>query len=780
IYPPDPWKIVETRFSPKFLPQTETIFSTSNGYLGIRGVFEEGQPVHQNGIFINGFYETWPITYVEEAFGFAKTGQTIVNLTDSKIIKLYVDDEPFYLPTANIIKFNRSLDMRAGTLDREIIWEMASGKKISIKSRRLVSYEHRHLAAISYEVTVLNAKAPVVISSEIINNNDPLKNNVDNDPRIARRFEKSVLESEIFSVDKTRIVLCHRTSSSNMTVASGIEHSIETECENSFVSECSEDFGKVVFSIDAEERKPIHLTKYITYHTTRTAPHTTEELTVRAKRALNRAKKYGFQDLLRGQKDYLDDFWNKSDIEVALNSKSETISTKQLQQAVRFSLFQIFQATVRVEGAGVPSKGLTGEGYEGHYFWDMDIYLMPFLIHTSPLIARNLLKFRYSMLDEAREYAKQLNQKGAMFPWRTINGKEASAYYAAGTAQYHINADIVYALRQYVNATGDNDFLFEYGAEILVETARLWHDIGFYSERNGKEFHIHGVTGPDEYNTVVNNNVYTNLMARENLRFAIDTIESIRSVRPDIYEDLVHKTNLKLFELDEWKTASDSMYIPYDEALGIHPQDDDFLNKEKWDFKNTPAEKYPLLLNYHPLVIYRRQVIKQADLILAMFLLDDEFTEKEKKNNFDYYDPLTTGDSSLSVCIQSIMASKVGYMDKAFDYAKDSAFMDLQDIGKNVKDGCHIASMGGTWMLFVFGFAGFKNSNGIPSFNPRLPRELERIKFSITVRDNLIEIDINQSKIRYSLKNGKGIKIKHLDTVIELTEKKPTNTTALN
>lgn len=770
IYPADPWKIIETRFSPKFLPQTETIFSTSNGYLGIRGVFEEGKPANKDGIFINGFYETWPITYVEDAFGFAETGQTIVNLTDSKIIKLYVDDEPFYLPTANLIKFNRILDMKAGTLSREVIWEMASGKKILIKSQRLVSYEHRHLAAISYEVTVLNARAPIVISSEIVNNGKSLENNENNDPRIASRFDKSVLESEMYSVDETRIVLCHRTANSKMTVASGIEHTLETQCESTFISECSNDFGKVVFSIDAEEGKSIHLTKYITYHTTRTAPHTSEELCVRAKRALNRGKKHGFTNLLEGQRKYLDDFWNKSDIKIAVNSTHEKNSTEKLQQAIRFNLFQIFQATVRVEGAGVPAKGLTGEGYEGHYFWDMEIYLMPFLIYTSPLIARILLKFRYSMLDKARNYAKQLNQKGAMFPWRTINGEEASAYYAASTAQYHINADIVYALRKYINATGDYDFLFEYGAEILVETARLWSDLGFYSQRNGKKFNIHGVTGPDEYNAVVNNNAYTNLMARENLRLAIDTIESLRNIKPELFEDVVHKTKFKNSELDEWKKAADSMYIPYDKELGIHPQDDDFLNKEKWDFENTPIDKYPLLLNYHPLVIYRHQVIKQTDIVLAMFLLDDEFSDVDKKNNFDYYDPITTGDSSLSVCIQSIIASKVGYIEKAFEYAKNSAFMDLHDIGKNVKDGCHIASMGGTWMTFIFGFAGFKNLNGISSFEPRLPKQLERVKFSITIKNSLLEVDINHENTRYCLKSGESIKIKHQNTEIELTK----------
>lgn len=776
IYPADPWKIIEKQFSPRYLPQMETIFSTTNGYLGLRGVFDEGKPVYENGIFVNGFYESWPIVYGEEAYGFAKTGQTIANLTDAKIIKLYVDDEPFYLPTANLVSFERVLDMKSGTLNREVLWELASGKRILIKSSRLVSFEHRHLAAISYEVTALNAKAPVVISSQIINNHrnsnniDFIDEDIHDDPRRSRRFQYSVLQPDLHTVKDTLIVLCHNTRNSNITVASGIEHKIETECTYSYMSESYEDSGKVVFMVDAKPGKPIHLTKYMTYHTTRSVPHTTEELLQRAKRALSRAKKFGFSDLLEGQGKYLDDFWNRSDIIVEVNNSHTKRSTEMVQQAVRFNLFQICQATARVEGAGVPSKGLTGQAYEGHYFWDMEIYLMPFLIYTNPLIAKNLLKFRYSMLEKAREYAKRLNQKGAMYPWRTINGEEASAYYAAGTAQYHINADIMYALKKYVNVTGDKDFLFENGAEMLVETARLWNDIGFYSDRNEGKFCIHGVTGPDEYTTVVNNNFFTNLMARENLKLAIETVEELQKVESDLFEDLVHKTDLQKAEIEEWKKAAENMYLPYDEKIGIHPQDDNFLDREKWDFEHTPSDKYPLLLNYHPLNIYRHQVIKQADVVLAMFLINDQFSKEDIKRNFDYYDPLTTGDSSLSAAVQSIVAIQVGYMDKALDYAKYAVLMDLADVEGNVKDGCHIASMGGTWMLFVFGFAGLKNLGGIPTFYPRLPKQLERLIFPLTIRGNLIEVDINHKTVKYTLKKGKGLAIKHEDKKFKLSK----------
>ena len=778
IYPPDPWRITEKQFYPELIGLGETIFCTSNGYIGMRGAFEEGNPSYQNFTIVNGFHETWPIIYGEEAFGFTKMGQTIVNVPDSKIIKLYVDDEPFYLPTATLLHFERFLDMRNGVVERNLIWEMFSGKQISIRSKRLVSMEHRHLAAISYEVTVLNDKAPVIISSEIIDhenyaegNEEQLDRSNGGDPRRASRLEHRILEPRLNDVRDTSVILCHSTRNSKMTITSGIEHTLETNCDFSYTSRAADDRGKVVFMVDARKGEPISLTKYMTYHTTRTAPHTDEELRERARRSLKRAKKFGFSDLLEGQRKYLDKFWERGDVCVEMDSDEKTVS---FQQAVRFSLFQMHQSAARVEGAGVPSKGLTGAGYDGHYFWDMEIYLMPFLIYTSPTIAENLLKFRYSMLDKSREYARRLNQRGAMFPWRTINGEEASAYYAAGTAQYHINADIVYALKKYVNVTGDHDFVSKYGAEILIETARLWSDIGFYSNSGEEKFEIHGVTGPDEYNTVVNNNTYTNLMARENLRLAAATVEKLEETEPELFKSLAHKTNLRISEIEDWKNAAECMYIPYDEKLGIHPQDNYFLEKEKWDFENVPEDKYPILLHYHPLVIYRHKVVKQSDLVLAMFLLEKEFSQEEKRRNFDYYDPLTTGDSSLSACIQGIVAAKVGHMDKAMEYAENAVFMDLGDMGRNTVDGCHIASMGGTWMMFVFGFAGLANTGEIPEFTPNLPEKMLKLSFSISILGNLIEVNLSHSETRYTLKNGNGIALSHAGVGFEISPESPT------
>jgi alpha,alpha-trehalose phosphorylase len=771
-YPADEWNVIEKAFHPEFLAQLETMLALGNGYLGMRGCPEEGGPNAENGTFINGFYETRPIIYGEEAYGFAKTGQTICNVTDSKIIKLFVDDEPFWLPNAHLLKYDRRLNMRSGTLDREILWETPAGKQVSITSRRLVSFANRHVAAISYCVTLLNAQAFVVISSEMATNEPSARGNED-DPRLARAFSARVLHPRASHSKDRRIVLCHATERSRFTLTCATDNALETSCQHAYKVVHTADFGQVAFTIEARPGCPIQLTKYMVYHTSLTA--SAEELCGRAEWTMDRVVTQGFQQLLASQEQYMDDFWRRSDVRIKDIREDRTKrSTVEIQQAIRFNLFHILQASARAEDTGVPAKGLTGQAYEGHYFWDTEIYLLPFLTYTSPRIARNLLAFRYKMLPQARARAKELGHRGAMFPWRTITGEEASAYYAAGTAQYHINADIMYALRKYVQATGDELFLRDYGAEMLVETARLWVDLGFYSDSKGGKFCINGVTGPDEYNAVVNNNAYTNLMARENLRYATQVVEFLRKTKPDAYNALVHKTALEPSEENAWIRAAENIYVPYDEKLKIIPQDDNFLDREPWDFRNTPADHYPLLLFYHPLNIYRKQVIKQADVVLAMFLLDDVFPPEMKKRNFDFYDPLTTGDSSLSSCVEAIIAAQTGDMDKAIRYGMAALLMDLADVGGNVKDGCHIASMGGTWMMLTYGFGGMRDNNGTLSFWPRrAPEDNAILRFPLTYHGQMLEIEIGLDRVEYALREGERLVIRHEMEEVELTRENP-------
>src|SRR6476660_1539811 len=771
-YPVDEWNVIEKAFHPEFLAQLETMSALGNGYLGMRGCPEEGGPDAENGTFINGFYETHPIVYGEEAYGFAKTGQTICNVTDSRIIKLFVDDEPFWLPNAHLLKYDRRLNMKSGTLDREILWETRTGKQVSITSRRLDSFANRHVAAISYIVTLLNAQVFVVISSEMATNEASARDS-GADPRLARALPGRVLHPRASYSKDRRIVLCHETEKSRFTLTCATDTALEGSCPHSCKVVQTADFGQVTFTIDAQPGCPLQLTKYLVYHTSQTV--SAEELCGRAEWTLDRVVTQGFRELLASQEQYMDDFWRRSDVRIKDIKEDRTKrSTVEIQQAIRFNLFHILQASARAEDTGVPAKGLTGQAYEGHYFWDTEIYLLPFLTYTSPRIARNLLAFRYKMLPQARARAKELGHRGAMFPWRTISGEEASAYYAAGTAQYHINADIMYALRKYVQATGDESFLETCGAEMLVETARLWVDLGFYSDAKEGRFCINSVTGPDEYNTVVNNNAYTNLMARENLRYAAETVQSLQTKYPDSYNALVQKTALEPSEVEAWVRAVESMYVPYDEKLQIIPQDDSFLDREPWDFRNTPSDRYPLLLFYHPLNIYRKQVIKQADVVLAMFLLGNAFSAEAKKRNFEFYDPLTTGDSSLSSCVEAIIAAEVGDIDKSIRYGMAALLMDLADVGGNVKDGCHIASMGGTWMMLTYGLGGMRDDDGTLSFWPRrAPEDNAVLRFPLTYRGQMLEIEIGLEKVEYALREGECLVICHETEEIQLTREHP-------
>jgi alpha,alpha-trehalose phosphorylase len=760
LYPIEDWRLVERGFAPQFLHQAETIFTVSNGYLGIRGAFEEGEPAYRHGTFVNGFHETWPIPYGEWAFGFATTGQTMLDVPDAKIIRLYVDDEPFELSNPRVLSFERALDMRAGTLDRKVLWETPAGRQVRVESRRLVSFSERHVAAISYRVTVLNARAALVLSSEIVEHPAPAATDC-GDPRVAQRPAERALSRQAAEGSERRVILGYRTARSGMSLACGVDHALETSCEWSARADQAERGARVAFFVDAGPDQPVTLTKYITYHSSRSDK--TAELCVRAGRTLDRVVGHGLERLLADQRAYLDEFWHASDIQISAQRA-------RLQQCLRWNLFELIQASGRADACGIPAKGLTSRSYDGHYFWDMEMYVLPFLIYNSPRLARNVLQYRYGILDKARERARAVSQRGALFPWRTINGDEASANYAAGTAQYHINAAIAFGVRKYVEITGDRDFMNECGVEMLVETARLWFDLGFFSPRKGGRFCINRVTGPDEYTTVVNNNTYTNLMARDNLRFAADTVE-LREKSPHHYQALVLRTGLEDGEVADWRRAAEHMYVPFDERLQIHPQDDEFLELEKWDFEHTPPSSYPLLLNVHPLVIYRHQVIKQADVVLAMFLLGHEFGLEQKKRNFDYYDEITTGDSSLSACVQSIVAFEVGYDERGYKYLINALHMDLADVGGNVGHGCHIASMGGTWMGVVYGLAGLRDYGGRLAFAPNA--KVDALRFRLGVRGRRLAVAIETGVTTYHLEQGDGLTIYHRGERIDLRRGEP-------
>ena len=770
-FPVEPWRLVERSYSSDDLGVTETLFALGNGYLGMRANPEEGREAHSHGTYLNGFHETWQIKHAEEAFGFAKTGQTIVNVPDAKLLKLYVDDEPLLLPTADLDSYERAIDFRNGVLTRDMIWRTPAGKRVRVTSQRMISFVHRHLAVMTFEITLLDAAAPVVVSSQLLNRQDgedeyhvksaALGEGVD--PRRSRQFDHRVLEPRLQREHGNEIVLGYRCANSKMTLACGTRHLIDTSCQVEVTTDVGVDLAKTVFTVSATPGDPIKITKLVSYHSSNGVP--ASELADRCSRTLERAEAGGIEQIMVEQREWLDEFWTNSDIELRGDDRA--------QQALRWNLFQLGQASARTQEQGIAAKGVTGGGYDGHYFWDTEVYVAPFLSYTMPEAARKVVRFRWQMLDAARVRAREMSQVGALYPWRTINGEEASAYYAAGTAQYHINAAVVLALRRYLEASGDIDFLSREGAEILVETARLWVDLGFYGQNGGRAFHIHRVTGPDEYTTVVNDNFYTNVMARFNLRYAARTVRFLSEWNSAAFEALRRVTGLELQELDDWDAAADAMFIPFDEELGINPQDSEFLDLEPWEWETTPPEHFPLLLHYHPLVIYRRQVLKQADVVLAMFLRSERFPVEQKRRNFDFYDPITTGDSSLSSCVQAVVAAEVGYDELALEYFTRSLYLDLCDSHGNTVDGVHVANAGGVWAGIVHGFAGMDEQGNHVEFTPRLPRSWDGVAFQLRRHGTTMRIDLDPDGLTVTVLDGSGVPVRTGDDVVLVTADDP-------
>ncbi len=631
LYPYEEWSITERSFDVETNLQDETIFALGNGYIGMRGNFEEGyggpDDTTVQGTYINGFYESEPIHYPEGAYGYAKYSQTMLNVTHAKAIELMIGDEPFQLGSGQLLDYERKLDLRRGLLTRRLDWQSPAGKQVRIVTKRLVSLVHQHLAAISYEVTPLNFTARIKVTSSM---DGAVTNQVTmGDPRAGSGFRGQVLLSEHYWSEGTYSAMRQRTKQTKFALQCSTEHQYCGGLNVDVNIEALDQRLNTVFECDAALLQPFRLEKFISYCTSRDVPET--ELQTFGREVVENARRKGFAALADEQRAFLDHYWSRSDVII----EGDTA----VQQSIRFNAFQLLQAAGRDGRTNIGAKGLTGEGYEGHYFWDTETYMLPFFIYTHPDISRRLLEYRYRTLDQARERAAEMSQRGALYPWRTINGEETSAYYPAGTAQAHINADIMYGMKRYMEATEDVEFLLQSGAEMLFETARFWEDLGDYIPSKGNRFCINGVTGPDEYTAVVDNNAFTNLMAKDHLLFAVHIAELLQLQHTDDFQRIADKISLLPSEIDAWRQAAKRMYVPYDEGLGITPQDDGFLSKARWDFAGRPKDKYPLLLHYHPLVIYRHQVLKQADVVLALWLQGSQFTKAEKKRNFDYYEP---------------------------------------------------------------------------------------------------------------------------------------------
>ena len=617
-------------------------------------------------------------------------------------------------------------------------------------STRLVSLDQRSVAAIEYIVEAVDQFVRVTVQSELVANEDQPPTS--GDPRVAAILENP-LEPVEHEHNDSGAVLVHRTRGSGLMMAAGMHHEIEVPGRVQITTMAIPNVAATTMVCGLRPGQRLRVVKYLAYgwSSERSRPALRDQ----AIAALTGARYSGFQGLLAAQRTYLDEFWDGADVEVE--------GDQECQQAVRFGLFHLLQASARAERRAIPSKGLTGTGYDGHTFWDTESFMLPVLIYTAPNAAADALRWRASTLDLARQRATELGLAGASFPWRTIRGQECSGYWPAGTAAWHINADIAGAFEQYRIVTGDDSLETECGLVVLVETARLWRSLGHY-DRHGI-WHLSGVTGPDEYTAVVRDNVFTNLVAGHNLRTAAEACAR--------HPDAAHELGVTAEEMAGWRSAADAAHIPYDEELGVHPQCEGFTSAAEWDFH--PNAKYPLLLHEPYVRLYPAQVVKQADVALAMHWRSHAFTAEQKARNVDYYERRTVRDSSLSACTQAVLCAEVGHLELAHDYTAETALVDLRDLHDNTREGLHLAALAGTWLALVAGFGGLRDDDATLSLNPALPTGISRLRFRLRWRNFRLTVDATHNDVTYTLRDGPDgvLTINHAGDPLELTTQSP-------
>lgn len=674
------------------LPKLETLYHNANGYLGIRNSPEEGHcPESIPGAFINGFYEMTDLRYEEKLFGFPETKQVLVNLPNVQTTLIDADGEAYSLFADSVVLRQQFLDTEEGVTLRHVIWNTKHGK-LELNFRRMASFLHPNLFLMIVELVSHGYEGPVCLRSVLestVSNRTP----VQDDPRVANQ-RLNCLVTQKSAIENGKMAYSCETMRSHLRMECRAAH----EWAGNVRWEQNGDSLSGIFEGQLKTGETLRLVKYVIYTDSLRSP----QPDILADELLAEVQSLGWEKLLREQKELLR--------ELRKDAFPKLYAPEPYPSALDYDLFELLQSTGCDSICSVAAKGLSGEGYEGHVFWDCESYVFPFFMWTQPEKARGILNYRVRHLELARQHARTLGvDKGAIYPWRTISGTECSPYYPSGSAQYHINGDIAYAFIQYWHITHDSAFMADGGADVLVETARAWLELG-HMEKDG--FRIDCVTGPDEYTCCVNNNFYTNAVARYNLLGAALIMAELRKCGEA--DAVIRRTGITAEEEAAFLETGNHMYLPYDEELGISAQDDSFLHKKKLDFKSLPRENFPLLMHYHPLFLYRHQVCKQADTVLAHLMFPELVDEETRRRSYDYYESVTTHDSSLSVCVYGMMGARLGDMKRALEGFEGTATLDLLDTHMNTRDGLHTASMGGAYLCLVRGFSGMSlNEKGL-------------------------------------------------------------------
>lgn len=692
----------------------ETIFSIANGHFGMRA----SNPITSSttsGTLVNGYYESNPIVYGESAVGYAKNHQTIVNLPDLRMIVVRTEDGNVF-DQAELTQ--SKLDFDSGLLIDDYILSTEDDESIYLTLTSAIDQEHLELGALHYEFSKKSYAGKILVSK-------PLqyikRHSKSDDPRKARQIKNLNIRTKVDYDDEKEIIL--------QTLHSGLSVAMKIKAIDGSLTDWSLDLSNA-----------IGVASYLVGVSDIESDKDDPEVDFADASCLS---------IVKDSKDFWTSVWHNSQITIDGDDS--------LTQALRYNIFQLNQSAGRDGKTNIAAKGLSGTGYEGHYFWDTEMYLLPYFTYTQPEIAKKLLDFRYHTLPQAKQQARTLGvDKGALFPWRTINGQEASAYYPAGTAQYHIDGDIAYAVNRYYEATIDNDWLIDKGYELVLETARFWVQFGHYrTVDHKKRFELSGVTGPNEYTVMVDNNYYTNRIAKHNLNVAIRLGKIVHAMAPEKFEQL----GVSADELHQFDEIAQAIYLPFNKDLKINAQNDSFFSKPLWPFATTPKENYPLLLHYHPLTIYRHQVAKQADTILAEFLFPNDTKKAQLKREYDYYEKITTHDSSLSRSIFSMIAARLRDYKEAYQYFMATAKMDLTNLQGNTEDGLHLSNLGGSWLALTAGFAGMSVDNGNLHFVNNLPKEWTSMTFRVRIQQSLFEIKLTHDEIKVDLLSGPGSKV---------------------
>jgi len=706
-------------------------------------------------------WERTPIDYHERFPGFARTTDTRVPVADGTRIAVRLGDTLVNLNEGEWLAFEQTLDLRAGCLHRTLHWRSPTGVTLQFDAERIVPLHTHSLVCIRFRVTSIDYSGPMTLESALIANNVAVGQG--DDPRIGTRIEGG-LAITASDADEALASICQRTRNSHIRLASGQCHRAGQGLQ--FARAIIEDGQGVQqhYSAHVQPRDSVVLEKYVAYAWSQPESKDSEsELLSDVAQTLESALSQSFDAHRADQASACDLFWRDVDISIG--------GAPEIEQALRFNLFHLLQSTGRDGSGSAAAKGLTGEGYEGHYFWDAEAFILPVLALTSPEQARSMLQYRVHILDRARAHAREMNHPiGALYAWRTISGDECSAYFPSGSAQYHINGAIAFAIQFYVDATGDTGLLIDGGAEVLFEMARIWMQVGSYNPRRNHAFCICQVTGPDEYTALVDNNYYTNHMAQQHLRYAAEVAAQLSQDHPDDFARIAAAIHLSEKEIAAWLAAADAMYLPVDPQLNIFPQDDDFLDKPRLAITQQGNQGHrPLLLQLHPLTIYRHQVCKQADVLQAFVLAGNGIDKDSKRRNFDYYEAVTVHDSTLSASTFSVVASEVGYADKAYKYFLDTLRVDLDNLHGNTSHGVHMAAMAGSWLALAWGFGGMRSVNGRPSFAPMLPSAWHSYQFGVGWQNNRIRIAVTKDGVHYTLREGTRTEILHHGKLLVLS-----------